>query len=166
MHFTQSYKSISGNLLRWSLCLGLVIPVLAGCGSGDGKIPVSGLVKLGDAPLAGATVGFIGNNGGQVAHALTDETGRFTVRATPGINKVIVNKAEDPSKLVGGGSPAASGEEESADMLAGVEVGTQSAKEKPNEWIVDQKFASPMTSGFEFDIKAGMAEIELVVTGP
>lgn len=165
MYNTQFCESIS-TMLRWGLCLCLTVPVAAGCGTSDGKIPVSGLVKLGDAPLAGATVGFIGNNGGQIAHSLTDSMGKFTVRATPGINKVIVNKSQDPSKLAGQEVPATSGDEEPVDMLAGVEIDTQPAKQPLNEWIVDQKFASPMTSGFEFDVKAGMTDIELVVTGP
>jgi hypothetical protein len=69
-------------------------------------------------------------------------------------------------ELAGQEVPATSGDEEPVDMLAGVEIDTQPAKQPSNEWIVDQKFASPMTSGFEFDVKEGMAEVELVVTGP
>ena len=129
---------------------------MAGCSSGDGKIPVSGLVKLGDLPLQGALVGFIGNNGGQVAHSSTDTAGRFTVRATPGINKVIVNKSPDPS----------SGDEEPVDMLTSAEIDTHRAAPQKRRWPVDQKFASPLTSGFEFDVKEGMADINLVVTAP
>lgn len=123
------------------------------------------MVKLGDAPLAGATVGFIGNEGGQVAHALTDAAGRFTVRAMPGINKVIVNKSQDPNQAAGDVA-VASTDEEPADMLAGAEVGIGKPSPEANQWLVDQKFASPLTSGLEFDVKEGMAEIELVVTAP
>lgn len=145
-------------------CLCLIALMIAGCNPGDGKIPVSGIVKLGDAPLEGATVGFIGNSGGQVAHALTDATGRFTVRATPGINKVIVNKPADPSALAAGNGGTT--DEGASDMLAGAEVGVQPTKPSAKEWIVDEKFTSPLTSGLEFDVKEGMAEVELVVTGP
>lgn len=162
-------RKVSGlecRLVRWCLCFCVAVSIVAGCSSGDGKILVSGLVKLGDLPLQGATVGFIGNNGGQVAHSSTDATGRFTVRATPGINKVIVNKSPDPSHVADEGSSAASGDEEPVDMLTGVEIDIQPAAQQKRRWPVDQKFASPLTSGFEFDIKEGMADINLMVTAP
>jgi len=165
MTLINRHRKSFGNVTRWSHCFCFSLILLAGCNTGDGKIPVTGVVKLSDAPLAGATVGFIGNNGGQVAHALTDATGRFTLRATPGVNKVIVNKSPDPSQLAGDGTTTSSGDE-STDMLAGVEVGAAQPATQKNRWLVDQKFASPLTSGFEFDVKDGMAEIELVVTAP
>jgi hypothetical protein len=153
-------------ILRSILLICVTVSVATGCNSGDGKISVSGVVKLGDAPLGGATVGFIGNNGGQIAHSLTDATGRFTIRATPGINIVVVNKSPDASQVAGEGTSAVTGDEEPVDMLAGVEVGTSQAQQPKIKSIVDEKFASPLTSGLEFDVKEGMAEIELVVTGP
>lgn len=158
----QQTKSPLIVFARFCFVATLLFPTLAGCGSGDGKIPVTGIVKLGSEPLAGATVGFVGNQGGQIAHAITDATGQFTIRATPGINKVIVNKSPDPSEA----PVEVVVEDESTSMLAGVEVGTAAAqKSKPN-FIVDPKFASPLTSGLEFDVKPGMDKVELVVAGP
>ncbi|HBJ38646.1 MAG TPA: hypothetical protein DDZ51_28630 [Planctomycetaceae bacterium] len=169
MNNTKLRKGLSSGF-RLSLLFCLTIVVFAGCSSGDGKIPVSGIVKLGDAPLAGATVGFIGNDGGQIAHSLTDATGRFTIRATPGINKVIVNKSPDANQVAAEVDSAVSAvavvEDESVNMLAGAEIGTQAAAAPKRQWIVDQKFASPQTSELEFDVKEGMAEIELIVTAP
>jgi hypothetical protein len=161
MHHPLQSKAPLVAFAQVCFVVSLVVPALVGCGANDGKIPVSGVVKLGSEPLVGATVGFIGNDGGQIAHAITDATGQFNIRATPGINKVIVNKSPDPNEMPAGDAI----EDESTSMLAGVEVGTAAQKVKQN-FIVDPKFASPLTSGLEFDVKPAMDKVELVVTGP
>src|SRR5262245_11446603 len=64
----------------WSPYLACVIPLLAGCGSGPRPFPVSGQVKLGGEPVAGALVAFHpldGAPGSNALSAFTDDQGRF-----------------------------------------------------------------------------------------
>ncbi len=65
---------------------------ISGCGSSDGKIVVRGTVTLDGQPLEKATVAFVGSQGGQISSGSTDQDGKFSIAATAGLNKVVVNK--------------------------------------------------------------------------
>ncbi|MDB5308321.1 MAG: hypothetical protein JWO38_2523 [Gemmataceae bacterium] len=84
---------------------------VAGCGSG--LTPVSGVVKLDGAPVEGATVTFVTEDGKQSATGFTDASGNFTLTtdakagARAGHYKVVVVK-NSPLKGAEGGVSASS----------------------------------------------------------
>lgn len=80
----------------------LVLVALSGCGTKK-MVPVKGLVKLDGAPLAGATIRFIGTDGGtsrpMTGISKSDGTFQMTTFASndgvpPGEYRVIVTKTE------------------------------------------------------------------------
>ena len=98
---------------RGTLALLTLIPLtIAGC-SGDKYAPVSGVVTLRGAPVAGATVVFTPNPAGEgtaSATAITDSDGTFRLQtnlpggvtksgAAPGTYKVTVSKFVPPGGL-------------------------------------------------------------------
>lgn len=93
-------KMRHGGLLLSACCL-----VLAGCKPipehQKGTVPVKGVVTLGGAPVAGATVTFLAAKEGRSASAITDAQGLYALTtfrrgdgALPGDYKVIVMKFE------------------------------------------------------------------------
>ena len=82
-------------------CAGLLVLLIAatGCSRGSGTVPVSGVIKLDDRPLANASVTFIPQNseGGREAFGFTNAEGVFHLAtnkvadgALPGKYKVVV----------------------------------------------------------------------------
>ena len=93
-------KMRHGDLLVLACCL-----LLAGCKPipehQKGTVPVKGVVTLGGAPVAGATVTFLAGKDGRSASAITDAQGLYELTtfrrgdgALPGDYNVIVMKFE------------------------------------------------------------------------
>ena len=76
--------------------------VVFGCGSQGDLVPVSGQILWDGKPLEGATVFFMPTGRGTMGSALTDASGRFTVKTglrkgiRPGEYVVVVQKTEQP----------------------------------------------------------------------
>lgn len=138
----------------WMICL---FAAGVGCSPADGKIEVVGTVICDGKPLDGAAIAFVGAGGGAFATASTDATGKFTVRAEPGQNKVSVSKMDTANAAEWANIP----EEE---QLAGTPEQMAAAMKKAPKPLVAQKFFSPDTSGITIDVKDGMAEVKLEVT--
>ena len=89
-----------------SLSLAAVIAAMTlGCNKGpaavEGVVPVSGVVSFQGAPVAGASVTFFPEVGGQAAAGTTDSQGKYQLTtlnpndgAKPGTYKVMVSKIE------------------------------------------------------------------------
>ncbi len=77
--------------------LSIVVPTILGCGGAATEpLPptaeVTGTVTLGGEPVEGASVSFV--NGGYADRATTDASGKYTVNAYLGKNKISVSKTE------------------------------------------------------------------------
>lgn len=138
----------------WMVCL-FVLGI--GCSPSDGKIEVVGTVICDGKPLDGASIAFVGAGGGAIATASTDATGKFTVQAVPGQNKVSVSKMDTTKAAEWANIP----EEE---QLAGTPQQMAAAIKKAPKPLVAQKFFNPDTSGITIDVREGMAEAEIEVT--
>ena len=110
-------------------CTGLVVLLIlaaliaaAGCGKGEGPVPLRGTVKLDGRPLQGATVHFIAPDpGGRDALGSTDADGAFRLStfepddgAFPGSYKVIVRPATEADPELAAMTPAEAMEAASA----------------------------------------------------
>lgn len=131
-------------LMMASLCLG--------CGGGDeagnpDAVSVSGVVKLGDQPLANARVNF--KNGSHGSVGVTNEEGEFTLAqgAVPGENKVFISKLD----LSGMEENVEEGMDEGqfAAMDAEDPAGANFRKEK-NE--IPEQYSSPEKSVLTFNV--------------
>lgn len=89
----------------------LLVGICAGCGGEslkEGRVNVSGVVKLDDAPLSGASVTFV--SGSEMGVGTTDASGKYSLvaGAATGNNKVVVSKTDppetDPAKLAAAGA--------------------------------------------------------------
>lgn len=143
--------------MKLKVSFGLVLCALAlgGCGAGDDKIPISGTVFCDGKPLDGASVAFIGNNGGAYSSAVCDGKGEFKMRAAAGKNKVAVSK----------GNPAAvPPPDPNADQTMPTgEVAAQMMKAAPKP-LVAEKFTDPEKSGIVIEVSGGMSSIDINVT--
>lgn len=137
----------------WIVCLFLSL----GCSPSDGKIEVVGIVSCDGKPLDAAAVAFVGGGGGVYATALTDATGKFTLRTEPGQNKVSVSKMDTSKAAEWANIP----EEE---QLAGTPEQMAKAMKNAPKPLVAQKFFNPDTSGITIDVKDGMGEVNIEVT--
>ena len=153
---TCSSKTMTCRRTAIAACL-VLLATLAGCGPSDGKIPISGVVLVDGAPLPQANLAFVGNSGGGFATCSTDELGKFSVRAYPGLNKVSVAALDN------------SGADEWADideeeMLAGTPEEMAAAEKNMPMPLVAQKYFNADTSGLEVTVEAGMDDITIEVT--
>lgn len=124
-----------------------------GCSS-DGKVAVVGTAYLDDKPLDGGTIAFVGRDGGVLSTANTDAQGKFRILAEPGNNKVAVSKA-DPKAIAQYANP-------NQGMPSDAEYAQVMKKLPPP--LVAAKFSDPEKSGISFNVKAGMAPVEIRVT--
>ncbi|MCA9130077.1 MAG: carboxypeptidase regulatory-like domain-containing protein [Planctomycetales bacterium] len=129
--------------------------MLAGCGESDQKIPISGIVFCDGKPFEGASVAFIGNNGGSFSSATTDNEGKFSMRAAPGQNKVAVSKANTENV-----KPMDPNEDQTMPTEAEYAIMVKSAP-KP---LVAERFADPDKSGITIEVKEGMDSVDINVT--
>jgi hypothetical protein len=66
-------------MIRQLLALGLIISFVAVVGCGGGMVPIKGEVLLDGKPIAGATVTFFPQAGGQSGTGVTDSSGVFSI---------------------------------------------------------------------------------------
>ncbi|MHB0958088.1 MAG: carboxypeptidase-like regulatory domain-containing protein [Pirellulaceae bacterium] len=142
--------------IHWSLAAGLLLFV--GCGEKSivDTVPVTGLVTLDGAPVAGATVSFSPTEKtGRAAVGTTDASGKFTLTtinpgdgAAPGTYGVMITKMaassaapwQDPRSS--GGKLTPEQEKEVREQMASGEKAVAPQSELP------QKYASVESSGF------------------
>ncbi len=152
--------SKSGGIWRGALialCVFTLGLALSGCSPADGRLPVSGVVICDGEPLEGANIAFVGGGGGSFGTASTDSSGRFSLRAVPGVNKISVS-AMDMSKA----DEWAEIPEE--DTLMGDEAEQREAMKNMPKPLVAQRYFNSDTSGLEVTVEAGMEEVTLEVT--
>ena len=129
---------------------------IGGCGESDSKIRIKGVVFADDKPLEGASIAFIGNSGGSISSAISNEKGEFSLRAAPGKNKVAVSK-DDPSAAAAPADPHANQtmptEAEYAKMV----------KAAPKS-LVAERFKDPEKSGISIDVSEGMDVVDINVS--
>ncbi len=129
---------ISSGLLIWCAV------VFAGCGEGNGLVPVKGRVLLDDQPVEGAAVLFQPDQG-VPATATTDAKGEFEMStsqgkgATVGMNKISVAKQ----------------------VAIASNRKTEESEIVPMKSLTPPKYASPQTSGLSVEVKRGMEPVEL-----
>jgi hypothetical protein len=139
--------------LKTIIPFGLLL--LAGCGSADEKIPVRGTVFCDQKPMGGASVAFIGKEGGAFSSAVTDAKGEFMLRAAPGKNKVSVSK-ENPQ--------AAPPFDPNADQSMPTETEYAAMVKKLPKPLVAEKFSDPEKSGIVIDVSSGMSSVDINVS--
>lgn len=140
--------------LSYCVVLAALLTV-SGCGENDSKIRIKGVVFADDKPLEGASVAFVGNDGGSISSAVSNAKGEFSMRAAPGKNKVAVSK-DDPSAAVPSDpnvNQTMPTEAEYAKML----------KSAPKS-LVAERFKDPDKSGIVIDVAEGMDVIDINVT--
>ncbi|MCA9128089.1 MAG: hypothetical protein KDB22_13435 [Planctomycetales bacterium] len=135
----------------------LIIGTLLGCGPSDGRIEVNGIVLCDGEPLPIANVAFIGGGGGIFATGSTDEEGRFTIRAAPGVNKVSVGKFDSANA-------AEWAEMSEEDQLAGTPEEMAAAMKNAPKPLVAQRFFNAATSGIEFTVAEDMDDVTIEVS--
>jgi len=137
---------------------GFILVVLAcfvwGCGKNDEKVPIRGTVFSDAKPLGGASVAFIGKDGGTFSSATTNEQGEFVMRASLGKNKVSVSKA----------NPNAPPPDPNADQTMPTEAEYAKMQKSRPKSLVAERFSDPEKSGIVIDVSAGMSAIDLNVT--
>lgn len=135
----------------------LAMVATAGCGGEGGveKVQIKGTVNLDGSPLAGASIAFVGNNGGTFGTATTDAKGVFTLRAAIGINKVSVAKSNPE---------AAKPADPNVDQTMGTyEDYVKSLKSLPKPSVAE-RYGDPARSGIQFDVGKGMPALDIDVT--
>ena len=82
-------------MLRHSGWVAALILALAGCNSDpSGAVPVSGTVKIDGQTVEGVLVTFVTDK--HAGFGKTDASGKFSLKAQPGENKVFFSKITDP----------------------------------------------------------------------
>ena len=126
--------------------------LVAGCGSVDPLVPVHGLVLVDSLPLSGAAVAFQPVDGGPSSVAMTDASGRFSLRtqdgrpgALAGMHRISVLHPEDVRDIPSGTTPG----------LRNASYGGR--RDEPLD-IVPRQYASPVTSGLTAHITPGEME--------
>jgi hypothetical protein len=129
---------------------------LAGCSGGAeaGTVPIEGVVTVDDKPIAQASVAFIGKEGARLASAMTDNAGKFKIRAAVGKNVVTVAKAPP-----GGAAPPPSDEPQ----LMPTE-GEYKKMQVVGTSEVPAKYGDPKTSGISFEITESMKSVDVVLS--
>lgn len=128
---------------------------LSGCRGDESRILVKGVVLCDSKPIEGASVAFVGNEGGAISSAVTNSRGEFTLRAVTGKNKVAVSK-------VGVQSAPSSDEVESQVMPTDKEY-AQMLKNSPKSIIAD-RFKDPEKSGIVVDVINKIGQVSINVT--
>ncbi len=128
---------------------------VAGCGGNDDKIPITGTVFSDGKPLAGASIAFVGREGGAFSSAVSDANGVFLLRAAAGKNKVAVSK-KDTTNV-----PAA---DPNADQTMPTEAEYAKMVRNAPKPLVAEKFTDPEKSGIVIDVTQGMSSVDINVT--
>ena len=137
------------------LLIVLTIAAMLGCGGENGKVTVSGIVKMDGQPLSNATIGFLTESGSSMASAATGADGRFRTDVAIGKNKVTVSKT-DPSSM-----PAPPANEEST--LSPNDNALAKMRSSINN-SVPERFGDPNKSGLQYEIRSGMEPLDISIT--
>ncbi len=133
-------------ILPWLVC---GVTLLSGCGSGQGFVPVKGRVLLDGKPVENAAVMFEPESGGVPATGVTNRNGEFSLSTTGhGVGAAIGKHGVSVSKQV----------------VAQPNRKVEEGEIVPMKYETPEKYASPRTSGINFEVKAGMAAVELQLT--
>lgn len=136
--------------------IALSVLLLPGCGSSMPKtVTASGTITLDGAPLDGASITLLNENG-VTAIAKSDSNGRFSLRtvvgadmvdgAVPGLHQVGVAK----TVTEGGGAEKQAGESDQ-DMVNRM-AGSMTSAAAKQKFIVPQQFGSPQSSKLSLDV--------------
>lgn len=150
-------------IAQWGLAVALLAVVLTsgGCGGTDGPslAKAGGSVTLDGAPVAGATVTMVFDNG-NVSVGVTGADGKFSM-TTGGREGALIGKAKvTVTKVTGGADVQVSAgptkPEDMAKMMAGQmgNVKSQADVKKPTNEL-PEKYAQTESSGLSADIPAG-----------
>jgi hypothetical protein len=138
------------SVFRTALCLAASGAFFAGCSDGGvlGTIPVGGKVSYKGAPVAGATVTFMGQGDARPAVAVTEADGTYRLKtldsegALPGIYSVLVTKTEIPPELT-----------KSVSMEEAAKTADQPLPQ-PKE-LLPAKYGNPAQSPLKAEVKSG-----------
>ena len=147
----------------WAKCLGimLLLPIIAGCGPGRGK--VSGQVLLSGAPLPGGRVTFLPADPRQNSvSAELDDLGNYEATLPVGeVNVCVDNRELEPPVVLSGGLPpglpsqvekAIGGKPQQTPPKA-VE---KPAKDAPGRYVeIPEKYYAIETSELQFKVEGG-----------
>jgi hypothetical protein len=125
---------------------GVVLMGIAGCG-GPYDASVAGVVTLDGNPVPTGAISFVPENGGPQAYAMVKSSGEYEVYTgreaglPPGQYKVAIVARESSTTLSEGGGPP-----------------------PPGKAITPRWYASPQTSGLNFQVEPGSNDINLELT--
>ncbi len=142
------------NLLKFVVVLAPLL-LISGCGEDDQKVRIKGIVFSDDKPLEGASIAFVGNGGGTISSATSNDKGEFSMRASPGKNKVAVSKIDLSS---------APPPDPNADQSMPTEAEYAKMMKSAPKPLVAERFTDPDKSGIVIDVSEGMDVIDINVT--
>lgn len=145
----------------------LAVSILAGCGPRDVRHPVSGIVTLDGAPVAGASVTLMPKGKGRPGIGETDASGRFTMQdggmhagLPPGEYDVAIMLAEwstAKTTRIPAGPPDANGKQtETIEVITG--------EPYVKKWIIPERFGRFGSSGLSATIVGPMATLDFPLT--
>ena len=146
-----------------ALCLAIV-----GCGGPERPemVPVSGVVKHGGKPVAGAEVSFHNDESPRAAQGVTDAEGKFQLTtfddgdgAVVGLHKVAVAKVQTDAAI-----SSADAEDPSAAYAAGMDAAASGKMDTIQKSELPAKYGNPDTSGVTRTVtKEGPNEFEITL---
>jgi len=125
---------------------------LAGCGSGDNLVSVSGKVTFQGNPVANAQLVFKPVGTGQNATAMTDSSGNYSLRAAPGRYKVSVTVVQASGPAIDASNPSA---DYGKMMMAAAQGQPAQPASATQPGGIPAKYANPETSGLEVEVPKG-----------
>jgi hypothetical protein len=144
-----------GLSVRRSVCM-ILLGLMCGCGgesvSGPETVDVSGTVKLGGQPLAGATVYFMTD--GFTSVGTTDDSGAYQLPhgAVPGTNKVYITKMEGGDLVA---DPEAGMDAEQFRAMQQATQGDGAAQTSPDSMpkeVIPPEYSDPQKTTLTFQV--------------
>lgn len=164
--------------MRSTSCLSLLaVMTLAGCGgSGLDLVAVSGTVEWeGGGPVSGATVTFMPESGGPSSTAITDDSGKFSLKtgtgqsgAVPGKHKITVSK---PNAAQDMNFNNASSLEQMAAARGGSGGNARRGSPAPDmganyDASIPKKYASAGDTPLSYEVGSGSGPVNLTIEKP
>lgn len=150
--------------VRFTVCVGLAISIVSGCGSSPPPKPkteqaaISGTVKIGDKPVPmDCDVIFLNSKEGVTIAAKTDSNGKFILAAADPRIGIPVGSYQVGVKPASATQPSVvPGSKEYRERMTG-----KQPVMKPEEAAIDKKFYVPAESGIVVEAKAGPNEFNI-----